>query len=128
MQGRINDPSIFQRVLSNITPHTACERKKRLKLYGTHDDAGTVEHRVVFLTLEVEMISSQDSFLEQTHSYNGRASIVSINVAYAYKQLSKLLKNHFLFRLFLKFEKYSLFDGGKSEYRCTHPRLDFVTR
>jgi len=59
MQGRINDPSIFQRVLSNISPHAACERKNRLKLYGTHDDAGTVEHRVVLLTLEVEMTSSQ---------------------------------------------------------------------
>jgi len=59
MQGRINDPSIFERVLSNISPHTACERKKRLKLYGTHDDAGIVEQRVVLLTLEFEMISSQ---------------------------------------------------------------------
>jgi len=61
------------------------------------------------------------------HCYSGRA-IVGINVAYAYKQLSKLLNIHFLFRLFLKFEKYSLFDGGKSEHRCTHPELDFVTR
>jgi len=47
---------------------------------------------------------------------------------YAYKQLSKLLKIHFLFRLFLKLEKYSISDSGKSEHKCTHSGLDFVTR
>lgn len=68
-----------------------------------------------------------DSSLEQTHSYIGRASIVGTIVAYAHTQLSKPLKISFLIRLFLKFKKYSLFDGGKSEHRCTYPRLDFVT-
>lgn len=82
----------------------------------------------MLLTLEVEMIAKVNSTLQQTYSYSVRASIVGIYVAYAYKQLSKLLKIHFLFRLYLKFEKYSLSDSGKSEHGCTHSGLDFVTR